>query len=81
MENAAPPVAGKEPRDDAEVIEVGEKKKKEEEKEEKEEEKKEDEESDEKKKGEDTPRSLKTMSPSEKVCLFFILFAFIFLIF
>ena len=69
MENAAAPPAAKEAQDDAEVVDV-EKKKGEKE------EKKKEEESEEKKKGEETPRSLKTMSPSEKVD-FFLVFLFL----
>ena len=79
MENTAVPPEGKEAEDDAEVVDVAKKKKKEEKGEEKKKEK-EEEESDEKKKGADgeTPRSLKTMSPSEKVCLLVCLLLFLF---
>ena len=80
MENTAVPPEGKEVEDDAEVVDVAKKKKKEEKGEEKKKEKDE-EESDEKKKGKEegeTPRSLKTMSPSEKVCLLVCLLLFLF---
>lgn len=68
MENSAAPPAGKEAQDDAEVVDVAKKKKGEREEKKKEDE---EEESDEKRKWEETPRSLKTMSPSEKVCFCF----------
>ena len=69
MENAAAPPA-KEAQDDAEVVDIAKKKMEEKEEGEKEnKEKMKEEKDEEKKKGveEDTPRSLKTMSPSEKV--------------
>ena len=78
MENSAAPPAGKEAQDDAEVVDVAKKKKGE-----REEKKKEDEEEerDEKRRWEETPRSLKTMSPSEKVFCFLMLLLFVFLYF
>ena len=70
MENGADPPA-KEAQDEAEVVDIAKKKeeKEEGEKKEREKEEKEEEKDNEKKKvvEEDTPRSLKTMSPSEKV--------------